>query len=154
MFSRLVKEHKEAVHEVLKQLRTAGLVYSPTKSKFFRSTIDFLGHKVLESGFTPIAQNTAKLSSFVTPTDLTTLMRFLGLLNFYRQFLPGLASLVKPLTNMTLLKVPFSWTLECQAAFSLAKSALEKATSLAFPIDSAPIRLATDTSNIGIGAIL
>ena len=62
--------------------------------------------------------------------------------------------MVKPLTNMTLPKVPFSWTLICKAAFKLAKASLEKATSLTFPVDSAPIRLSTDASNFGIGAIL
>ena len=86
-FSRLVEEHKEAVCDVLKRLRMAGLIYNPTKSKFFHSTIDFLGHNVLESGFTPIAQNTTKLLSFATPTEKTTLKRFFGLLNYYHQFL-------------------------------------------------------------------
>ena len=68
--------------------------------------------------------------------------------------MPGVASVVKPLNNMTSPKVPFSWTPACKAAFKLAKSSLEKATSLAFPVNSAPIHLSTDASNIGVGAVL
>ena len=88
------------------------------------------------------------------PADRTALKRFLGLLNYYRQFLTGFAFLVKPLTNMTSPKVPFSWTSECQAAFSLAKSALKKATSLALPVNSDTIRLSTNAINIGTSAVL
>ena len=84
VFSRTVKEHKEAIHEVLKRLRTAGLIYNPMKSKFFRSTIDFLSHNVSESGVHPLVKNTAKLSSFATPTDKPGLKPFLGLINYYR----------------------------------------------------------------------
>ena len=98
---------------------------------FFRSTIDLLGHNVLESGVRPLARNTTKLSSFSTPTDKTSLKRFLGLLNYYRRFLPGLAAMVKPLTDLTSPKLHFSWTPACDTDFNLAKNALSNATSLA-----------------------
>ena len=75
-------------------------MYNPLKSNFFCSTIDFLSHQILKSGITPITQNMAKLSNFANLTDKTALKRFLGLLNYYRQFLPGL---VKPLRDMTSL---------------------------------------------------
>ena len=68
--------------------------------------------------------------------------------------LPGLASIIKPLTNLTSPKQHFNWTPACNAAFHLAKTALTNATSLAFPLDSAPLRLATDASDLGVGAVL
>ena len=58
-------------------------MFNPAKLVFFRSTIDFLGHNVSESGVRPLSRNTTKLSSFSNPTDKTTLKRFLGLLNYY-----------------------------------------------------------------------
>ena len=58
-------------------------MFNPAKSVFFRSTIDFLGHYISESGVCPLSRNTTKLSSFSTPTDKTTLKRFLGLINYY-----------------------------------------------------------------------
>ena len=100
-FSRSVEEHEKTVRLVLQRLQDAGLVFNPGKSKFFRSTIDFLGHNVSDSGVRPLEKNTTRLSSFATPTDKTTLKRFLGLINYYRRFLPGLASMIKPLTDLT-----------------------------------------------------
>ena len=124
IFSRSTEEHEETVWEVLAQLRAAGVVFNTNKSKLFRSTIDFLGHNVSVSVITPIAQNTTKLSSFPMPLDKTALKCFLGLLNYYCRFMPGLASMVKPLTDMTSPKVPFSWTPACEATFKLATSSL------------------------------
>ena len=108
VYSRSIKEHEEAVCEVLQQLREVGLVFNPAKSILFCSSIDFLGHNVSESGIKLLSRNTTKLSSFSTPTDKATLKRFLGLLIYYRRFLPGPASLVKPLTDLTLPKILFS----------------------------------------------
>ena len=81
---------------------------NPLKSNFFLLTINFLGHQVSKSGITSIVHNTAKLSNFATLMDKTALKSFLGLLNYYRQFLQGLASFVKPLTDMTSPNIPFS----------------------------------------------
>ena len=108
VYSRSIKEHKEAVCDVLQRLQEAGLVSNPAKSMLFQLSIDFLGHNVLESGIKTLSRNTTKLSSFSTPTDKSSLKQFLGLLNYYRRFLPGLATLVKPLTNLTSPKLPFS----------------------------------------------
>ena len=50
---------------------------------------------------------------------------------------------------------PLVWTPECQTAFSpLVKTALKKATSLAFPFNTASIRIFTDASNVSVGALL
>ena len=152
--SRSLQEHEQMVREVLQRLQDAGLIFNPAKSVFFHSTIDFLRHNVLESGVRPLAKNTTTLSSFSTPTDKTSLKRFLGLINYYRRFLLSLAAMVKPLTDLTSPKLHFSWIPACNTAFNLAKNALSNATSLAFSLDSAPLRLATDTSHLGVGAVL
>ena len=51
-------------------------------------------------------------------------------------------------------RLHFNWTPACDTAFNLDKSALSNAISLAFPKDSAPLRLAMDASNLGIVAVL
>ena len=65
--------------------------------------------------------------------DKTTLKWFLGLINYYQRLLPGLALMIKPLTDLTLPRMHFNWTPACDTAFNLAKSTLSNTTSLAFP---------------------
>ena len=41
------------------------------------------------------------IRTFPRPPDLKHLQRFLGMVNFYRRFLPGIARTLVPLTNAT-----------------------------------------------------
>jgi hypothetical protein len=95
------------------------------------------------------------LTDFPPPSDLKQLQRFLGLINFYRRFLPGIAGTLQPLTDLlrgnpkTLV-----WSESAAAAFGAAKAALTAATSLVHPLPGAVISLATDASDTHIGAVL
>jgi hypothetical protein len=95
------------------------------------------------------------LTDFPPPSDLKQLQRFLGLINFYRRFLPGIAGTLQPLTDLlrgnpkTLV-----WSEDAATAFSAAKTALAAATSLVHPLPGAVISLATDASNTHIGGVL
>jgi hypothetical protein len=92
--------------------------------------------------------------SFPPPTDAKSLQRFLGMINFYRRFLPGIAQILKPLTDATSIKGRLSWTPEMTLSFQTAKYSLSSAIPLHFPNPSSPISLATDASNTHIGAVL
>jgi hypothetical protein len=61
------------------------------------------------------------------------LQKFLGMLNFYRRFLPGIARVLKPLTDATSGKGKLLWTSEMQIAFDHAKALLASAISLQHP---------------------
>jgi hypothetical protein len=86
--------------------------------------------------------------------DAKSLQRFLGMINFYRRFLPGIARILKPLTDATSTTGHLSWTPEMTLSFQTAKSSLSSAIPLHFPNPSAPISLATDASNTHIRAVL
>jgi cleavage and polyadenylation specificity factor subunit 1 len=98
----------------------------------------------------------AAVRDFPEPKNNRQLMSFLGMLNFYRRFLPRAAKVLKPLTDS--LKggraQPVQWTDEKKAAFVAAKQLLTDATCLAHPRAGAEIQLAVDASNTHIGAVL
>ena len=79
------------------------------------------------------------------PQDVRGLQRFLGMINFYRRFLPGIARTLRPLTD-ALAGNPqvLNWSQELQDAFDRAKSALSSAVSLTHPSPSAEVSLVTD----------
>ena len=43
---------------------------------------------------------------------------FIALINYYRTFVPGLANMTKPLTDMTSPKHSFNWTKDCNETFT------------------------------------
>ncbi len=83
---------------------------------------------------------------------------FLGMVNFYRHFLPGAARALKPLTDCLRggPKGPTAveWNGEREAAFTEVKQMLASASRLAHPAKVAKLSLAVDTSATHIGACL
>jgi transposase InsO family protein len=73
---------------------------------------------------------------------------------YYRQFIPGFATLAAPLTDLTKSREPFRWGPEQQEAFDALKTALTQSPILVHPDVSKPYILYTDASNKAVGAIL
>ncbi len=83
------------------------------------------------------------------------MQRFLGMINFYRRFLPKCAQILKPLTD--LLKggaKTLEWIVSAQEAFQNAKRLLAAAVPLQHPAPNAELSSATDASNTHIGGVM
>jgi RNase H-like domain found in reverse transcriptase len=119
---------------------------------FAADSVDFLGHRVSAAIISLLPKHVDALQKLPVPSDVKQLQRFLGLINFYRRFLPGIAATLLPLTDALrgLLR-----TLEVTpAAVEQAKAALAAATGLAHPVPHAQIALVTDASDSHVGAVL
>ena len=84
-------------------------------------------------------------------TSQWQLQRFIGLVNFYRHFIPCCAELLQPLHALLNSKSKLqklTWNEEAAAAFTATKEALANATILYYPKPDAPTCLLTDTSNM------
>src|SRR5450830_103242 len=77
------------------------------------------------------------------------------MVNFYRRFMPGLAGLVKPLTDLLRgSPTQLEWTPEAETAFGAAKAALQDCTVLAHPRPNSLLSLAVDASDTHVGGVL
>jgi RNase H-like domain found in reverse transcriptase len=116
---------------------------------------DFLGHRVSAAGILPLPKHVEALQRLPVPTDVKQLRRFMGLINFYRRFSPGIAAILLPLTN-ALRGSPrhLTVTAEMTATVAAAKNALAAATSLAHPLPHAQLALVTDASDSHVGGVL
>ena len=86
---------------------------------------------------------------------IKALQRFLGLVNFYRRFLPNIAATMHPLTD-ALAGAPWqlTWNESMTSAFAKTKKRLEEATLIFHPFSDADLRINTDPSTKAIaGAI-
>jgi hypothetical protein len=147
--------HLRAVFE---RLRLFGLVINLEKCVFGVDSFEFLGHVVSSQGGRPISSYVEAVEKRPPPTTIKELQVFLGLVNFYRRFLPGIASMLRPLTDALKGNRPatekLSWTPEMEAGFVAAKVALSKATWLGHPSPTATLALHVDASASHIGAAL
>ena len=149
------KEHEADLRSVFHLLATNGLVINTLKCIFRQATVTFLGHKITPKGITPLPEKVKAITEFPKPNGKKALQRFLGMLNFYHRFLPGIAKLLALLTEATKSRGKvITWTDECQTAFEAAKSSLASATLLNHPDPKSETRLSTDASDSAFSAEL
>ncbi|CAC5399405.1 unnamed protein product [Mytilus coruscus] len=79
---------------------------------------------------------------------------FIGMLSYYRRFIPNFSKISVPLVELTKKYAKFKWSDECQAAFEFLKESLSVIPLLAYPDLSKPYTLYTDASDESIGACL
>ena len=89
-------------------------------------------------GIRPLETRVAAIEAHPQPATKSQLMSFLGMLNFYRRYIRGAASILKPLTDATVgaggKHSKLEWTKERGKVFVAAKAALTDATHLAHPL--------------------
>lgn len=172
IFSSSLEEHEERRMKVLKRIADFGLKLSPSKCKFFQTSVKYLGHVISAQGIQPNPDKVAAVKEWPQPQTAKELRSFLGFTGYYRRFVRDYASIVRPLND--LLKGDLSprhkspnhwprrqlhplgakWTPACQAAFDLIIEKLTSAPVLAFSNWQLPYVLHTDASMTGLGAAL
>ena len=113
-----------------------------------------MGHRVTEEGLLPDSSLLAAIWEIPPPTTATEVRSFLGLAGYYRRYVKGFAAIAGPLHALTRKDTVFHWSAECQAAFDQLKHLLTTSPITAFPDFSQALRLYTDASTAGLGAIL
>ena len=152
------EQHREHLRMLFQRLNHYGVVINPGKCEFGVNEITFLGHTVNAFGIKPLAERVDAIVEVPLPETVKALRRYLGMINFYRRFIPGAAKIFQPLND--LLKegkkgnAPIEWSKQSEASFRESKRALANATMLAHPIPGAPVSLAVDASDYAVGAVL
>ena len=147
-------QHVQRLTNLLKRLQEANLTVNLTKSEFAKATLNYLGFEVGRGQIKPLEAKIKAVHEFAVPRTRKQLRRFLGMINFYRNFCPNLSEILAPLTSLTSPNAVFSWSDQCQAAFEKAKSILGSAPVLQIPRFDRPFKLRTDASQLGAGALL
>jgi hypothetical protein len=153
--SRTMEEHMEHLSQFFQVLQDNGLTINPAKCTFAVTSVKFLGHMVSETGITPLPKHVTAIQEFPAPTSIKQLQQFLGMVNFYRRFLPRIAATLQPLTDL-LRGNPktLEWTASAADAFTAAKAALVAAVPLSHPAPGATLALAVDASDTHVGGVL
>jgi Reverse transcriptase (RNA-dependent DNA polymerase) len=78
-----LEAHRRDVAAVLRIMQANGLVINAAKCIFRATEVEFLGHHVLASGISPLADRVAAIRRFPQLVTIRDLQAFLGLVNFY-----------------------------------------------------------------------
>ncbi|KFD49840.1 hypothetical protein M513_09307 [Trichuris suis] len=147
-------ELAERLRAVFSRLRSAGLRVRKDKCLFGVRNVDFLGYRLDASGIHPTIEKVKAIHEAPTPKDKKELQGFLGLLNFYHNFLKDKATIAEPLHELLRGNTKWKWTQEHERAFKKIKLLLSDESLLVKFNETLPITLTCDASQYGIGAVL
>ena len=154
IFSDTWDQHMERMKQFLTHLRQAQLTVNLAKSEFGQACVTYLGHVVGKGGVKPIHAKVDAILNFPTPKSKSQLMRFLGMVGFYRKFCKNFAVVAEPLTRLLQKKHSFTWKDDQQQAFSKVKMLLTITPVLAMPDFKKPFIIYVDATDLGVGAVL
>ena len=152
--SRSIEEHINDVKEVLEILTyKMGLRLRLLKCKFFKTETRILGHLITREGIQMDPKKVKAILNWPRPMDGKSMQRFMGVINFHRDFFHEFAMTAAPLEECRQLKV-IQWTPEREKAFNELKQLFSRKIQLNHVDWKKKIYLTTDASQIGIGAWL
>ena len=154
IYSRSEKEHLEHLEEIFTRLKTAGLKLKLEKCCFFKKHIQYLGHLISADGIQPLPEKLESIAKMPAPKNPKEVKQFLGLVGYYRKFVPRFADISRVLTHLTKKDVEFKWTPECKKCFQILKEFLQQAPILRYPDPQASYTLYTDASKYAYAGVL
>ena len=137
------------IRAVFKCIRQAGLKLTIEKCHFGVRQVEFLGRTISPEGISPQAR---KIQNFLAklrfPTSEKALQRYLGFMNYYRNYIPRMAEKLHPFYKLLKTEMPINITSEFKEIFDSVNKALSDACELALkqPIPGKQLVLMTAAS--------
>lgn len=148
------QDHLKNLKSVLRRLQDADLKVKLEKCEFFAPEVDYLGHVINNQGLTPNPKKVDAINNAPAPRNAKELQSYLGLINFYRRFLPNLSSTLRPLHLLLTEGKRWTWQKEQEQAFCESKRLLTSAPVLVHYDSKKELLLSCDASPYGVGAVL
>ena len=148
--------HLTTLRNFFDRVKEANLTLRPTKCEIGEFDITFLGHRVAEGELRPKLETVEKVLQAPRPCNKKQLRAFLGLVGFYRRFIPNFAAIASPLTDATRKGAPnhLEWGEMHERSFSELKKHVVNPPILKLPNFDETFILQTDASDVGIGALI
>ena len=154
IYSPTIDEHLHHLAQVFQKLQDQAYHVRLAKYQFMSTEVHFLGHKLTIEGIEPVIKESKDLSGFRPPFTKSKQVRsFLGLVMWYKAFIPHVSTIAAPLFPLTSEKRKFEWTEHATLAVEALKKAILEAPVLAKFDRDLPTRVTTDASTVGIGAV-
>ncbi|XP_042229996.1 uncharacterized protein LOC121871652, partial [Homarus americanus] len=150
------QEHLGDVKAVLERLRGHTLTIKPSKCRFGFESIHYLGFVLDGRHLRPQPEKIQALCEVCPPTTKKLLRSFLGMISFYKAFIPQASEYTGPLSDLLRKghREPLVWNDDLLARFNRLKNSLSTQPILKLPDQHLTFVLRTDASSHGLGAVL
>jgi hypothetical protein len=158
-----IEKHEQDLREVLEQLKLHQMVVDPRKAHLFMEEVEFCGHVLSAGRRRPAPGKLLSIQKWDLPQTVTELRGFLGLTNYYSEYVDHYAEKAGVLMSKLQLnrvdgkkgsKVKLVWRQTEVQAFEQLKEMLAKELELFIIDPDKPFVLRADASDKAIGAVL
>ena len=146
------KEHDETMLKLLERARQGNVKFNSAKLQYKVSEVKYMGNIVSESGLKPDVEKVRAITQLPLPQSKEELQRFLGMVNYFSQFIPDQSEITAPLRNLLKKDVMWIWSYEHTQAVERLKQVLSGQLVLKFYDPTKPVKLQVDASKSGLGA--
>lgn len=144
IYSETLEDHLSHIQQVFDRLKKHKLKLKLKKCQFLRKETNYLGFKITTDGIKPETEKVETIRSLPAPINVKEIRSFIGMISYYRRFIPNMSNIATPLIELTRKNAKFKWTDECQKAFDYLKDSFTVIPSLAYPDLSKPYILYTE----------
>ena len=149
-----VIDHDQNLIKFFKRAREINLKLKAEKMRFRLQEVPFIGHMLTADGLAPSPEKIRAILEMRTPTDVPSLQRFLGMVNYFSKFVPKLSDHAELLRTLTVKGADWKWLPEHEKAFQNLKSLLTSPPVLRYYDVHLPVVLQCDASDTWLGAVL
>jgi hypothetical protein len=158
IYSEKEEDHDHHVIQVLERLNKAGLYLDVNKCKFGATKVKYLGLIISTNGIEMDPEKVQAVMDWQPPTSVKDILSFVGFVNFYRRFIAGFSSVVKPLLGVvrsgTKAIFPLLPDSKAMRAFESLKRRVATRPVLAHFDPDLPTWIETDASDYVVAAVL
>jgi transposase InsO family protein len=147
----------ERLELVLERFWEKKILLKPNKCKFGTPRVEYCGKEISEGGLCMSKKKIRKVLDFPKPATAGQMKQFVGLVNYFHDFVPHHSLIMKPLHDMIqnyqkkTKGKSLIWSVEGEESFHKIIKEIEKGHTMFFPRVDCPIILMTDACDYGIG---
>ena len=146
--------HDKLVVEVIRRLEENDLYVKPEKCKWKVKEVEFLGVVIGPEGIKMEEEKVKGVLEWPTPKCIKDIQKFLGLANYYHQFIEGFATVARPLHDLVKKDKKWDWTEKEEKAFQELKEQFTRKPVLAAPDIDKKMRMEVDASDYAMRGVL
>ena len=155
IYSPTQEEHLTHVRQVMEKLREHHWYCKLLKCEFARTSVEYLGHIVSNGKIAIDPEKMKAVTDWKVPfKNVTEVQSFLGLIGYYRKFIPHFSHIARHLHDLTRKNIEFIWEDKHTEAVDQLKKAITSPDCLAIFDPSRHTTLTTDACDYALRAVL
>ena len=106
------QEHDQIMVKLLQRAREGNVKYNTAKLQYKVSEAKYMGNIASESELKPDAEKVCAIIEMPSPQSKEELQRFLGMVNYFSQFIPKQSEITAPLRQNVKKEAAWTWSHE------------------------------------------